>query len=194
MQKYEIRILSLSEMEEIYEGPAKEHFPANERKPFKAIVRMHQAGCYEGLGLYAGDVLVAYAFYVQTPDNEVRLLDYYAVIEEYRGTGAGSTFLELMKEWHQDSQCIILETEDLATAVDEEERRIRSRRNAFYLRNGVIETNIHVSYFAADYQIFYLPVCGEKTQEQVLEDLKKIYGVMFMEKRDELIQYRKIGE
>lgn len=190
MQNYQIRYLNLKEMEEIYEGPAKGHFPANERKPFKAIVRMHQAGCYEGLGLFARDVLVAYAFYVQTLDKEVRLLDYYAVMEEYRGTGIGSTFLGMMKEWYKDSHCIILETEDFLTASNEEEREIRQRRNAFYLRNGVIETNIHVSYFAADYQIFYLPVCGDKTQEQVLEDLKKIYGVMFMEKAEELIKYR----
>lgn len=192
MQNYQIRYLSLEEMKEIYEDSSVRHFPANERKPFKAIVRMHEAGCYEGLGLFDEKTLIAYAFYVQTPDKEISLLDYYAVMEEYRGIGVGSAFLGMMKEWYKSSRCIILETEDLSMAADEEELEIRRRRNSFYLRNGVVETDIHVSYFDADYQIFYLPVSGKMTREQVLEDLKKIYRVMFLDKMEELIRYREV--
>lgn len=199
MQNYEIRYLTLQEMEEIYEGPAKSHFPANERKPFKAIVRMNETGCYEGLGLFKKEEedgkpgLVAYAFYVQSPDKKLRLLDYYAVMENHRGKGIGSEFLKKMQEWYKDSQGIILETEDFATAETKEERETRSRRNAFYLRNGVRETDIHLSYFAADYQIFYIPVSGAKTREQVMEELKKIYSVMFGDKVEELIKYRAVN-
>lgn len=199
MTNYEIRILSLQEMEEIYEGPAKNHFPDNERKPFKAIVRMHGEGCYEGLGLFEVNSNtdkpgpVAYAFYVQTPDKKLRLLDYYGVMENCRGTGVGSEFLKRMQEWYKDSRGIILETEDLATAKTEEERKTRSRRNTFYVSNGVVETDIHLSYFSADYQIFYIPVGGEKTREQVLEDLNSIYGIMFKDKTEELIKYRTLN-
>ncbi len=190
MQKYQIRYLNLQEMEEIYEGPAKNHFPANERKPFKAIVRMQAEGCYEGLGLLDGEEIVAYAFFVQTPDKKLRLLDYFAVMENHRGMGVGSEFLNLIQDYYKGSRGIILETEDFATAVTEEERGTRSRRNAFYLRNGVRETDIHLSYFAADYQIFYIPVNETKTKEQVMEDLNKIYAVMFGDKVEELIKYR----
>ncbi|MBQ7954371.1 MAG: GNAT family N-acetyltransferase [Lachnospiraceae bacterium] len=187
-QDYQIRKLSLPEMEEVYEGPARRHFPANELKPLKAIKRMYGDGCYEALGLFSGTEFLAYAFYVQTPDGKSRLLDYYAVMEEYRSSGVGSLFLSKMREWYRDCQCIILETEDLALAKDEKERETRARRNAFYVRNGGVETEIHVSYFAADYQIFYLPIKGEKSMEQVLADLKKIYRVMFQDKLEKIVE------
>ncbi len=190
MQKYQIRYLNLQEMEEIYEGPAKNHFPANERKPFKAIVRMQAEGCYEGLGLLDGEEIVAYAFFVQTPDKKLRLLDYFAVMENHRGMGVGSEFLNRIQDYYKGSRGIVLETEDFVTSTTEEERETRNRRNAFYLRNGARETDIHLSYFAADYQIFYIPVSGVKTREQVMEDLNKIYGVMFGDKVEELIKYR----
>ena len=180
-------------MHNIYEGVAKGHFPANERKPFEAIVRMNQTGCYEGLGLYDSKKnLVAYALYVKTLDGSARLLDYYAVLEEYRSNGVGSVFLEKMKSWYEDSPCIILETEDIFTASNEDEKNERSRRNGFYLRNGVIETDIHVSYFQADYQIFYLPIREELSKEQILAALEKIYRVMFGEKMERIIQYREL--
>ncbi len=189
-KNYKIKELTLPEMQDIYQGPAVNHFPANERKPYKAIERMYYAGCYEGLGLFEEGNLVAYAFFVQTKDKQIRLLDYYAVLEAYRSSGVGSIFLGKMKEWYKENSCILLETEDLALALNEEERQLRSRRNAFYLKNGVRETDIHVSYFAADYQIFYLPLREVKTEQQVFEKLKQIYRVMFGEKTEELVKYR----
>lgn len=198
MSDFEVRSLSLPEMEEIYEGLGKEHFPANERKPFSAIRKMYENGCYEALGLYeqgrekSSEEPVAYAFYVQTKDGKVRLLDYYAVRKEYRGSGVGSVFLNRMKEWYKNSDCIILETEDLAVAETEEERTIRSRRNSFYLQNAVIQTDIHVSYCGADYQIFYIPLKEIKTRAQILKDMKKVYGIMFGEKMETLVCYREL--
>lgn len=198
MSDFEVRCLSLPEMEEIYEGLGKEHFPANERKPFSEIRRMYEEGCYEALGFYeqgqenSSEEPVAYAFYVQTKDKAVRLLDYYAVRLEYRGSGVGSVFLNRMKEWYKDSDCIILETEDLATAENEEERKTRIRRNSFYLQNEVIQTDIHVSYFEADYQIFYIPLKGIKSRAQVIEDMEKVYRIMFGKKMETLVCYREV--
>ena len=186
-KEYQVRVLNMEEIERVYLGPAQRHFPANELKPLKAIGRMYGDGCYEALGLFDGEKLVAYAFYVQTPDKQNRLLDYYAVMEEYRCNGVGGLFLAKMREWYRDCQGIILETEDLALAQNEEERCTRERRNAFYVRNGVVETAIRASYYSADYQIFYLPIKEEKCVEQIYEELVRIYRVMFLEKFEEIV-------
>lgn len=187
-QKYQIRILSKEETEHVYTKAAVRHFPANELKPLKAIWRMMDAGCYETLGMYLDGQLVSYAFFVQTKDKQNRLLDYYAVMEDYRGNGIGGLFLQRMREWYSDCQGIILETEDIALAQNEEEYKIRARRNAFYVQNGVVETPIKTSYFSADYQIFYLPIKGKKTISQVHEGIRQIYSVMFLDKVDEIVK------
>ncbi len=193
-QQFDIKVLGLEEIEEIYMGPAVRHFPANERKPMKAIRRMYQAGAYEGLGFFEREALVAYALYVVAPDGRNLLLDYYAVLEDYRGKGIGSIFLQRMSCWYADRQTILLETEDVLLAADEKERQLRSRRNDFYLRNGVRETRIHVSYCGADYQVFYLPIREQKDEIRVQEALEQIYRVMFPETYEEWVKMQTKSE
>lgn len=155
---------------------------------------MYGDGCYQGLGMYVqadgeknAEELAAYALFVTTPEKDALLLDYYAVLEEHRESGTGSLFLQKMKEVYKNRAGILLETEDLALAANEEERQTRTRRNAFYVRNGVTETQIRVSYCGADYQIFYMPICKSADTERIYADLEKIYRVMFLEKYDEYV-------
>lgn len=184
---YKIRVLNIEETEDIYMGPAVRHFPANERKPMKAIRRMYGEGCYETLGLFDGEKLAAYALFVVSPGGDHLLLDYYAVLEEYRGSGVGSLFLQRMRQWYGDRQGILLETEDVLLAADEKERSTRLRRNAFYLRNGVRETQIRASYCGADYQVFYMPIREEKSEQEIRDGLEQIYRIMLLDKYEEWV-------
>lgn len=192
---YEIRMLELAEIEDIYEHPAQRHFPENELKPLKSIRRMYTEGCYQGLGMYVrgetGEELAAYALFVTTKEQDALLLDYYAVLEGRRNSGTGSLFLQRMKELFRDRNGILLETEDIELAANEEERQTRTRRNAFYRRNGVKETQLRVSYCGADYQIFYMPICRDADETQIRWELEKVYRVMFQEKYEETVTMKR---
>ena len=76
--------------------------------------------------------------------QEIVLLDYFAIAEEYRGEGLGSDALLLLRELYRDNQ-FFLEIEELDSSQPNAMERIR--RKNFYLRNGMIETGIHVSLF-----------------------------------------------
>lgn len=144
---------------EIYTTIAPLHFPTEELRPLANLQSLIDRNGYEGLGLYdsESDALAGYGFFVRIPDADIVLLDYYAILEEYRNQGVGSFFLTQMKEHYCDLRGILLETEDYDTASTEEERSVRARRDAFYMRNGALRTSTKTTVFCVDFQIFFIP-------------------------------------
>ena len=126
---YRIEKLAPSQIREIYTGPAVRHFPADERKPVAAIEKLLEDGMYIGLGMFEAGrstdeseegPLMAYALFTKAADDYV-LLDYYAVLEEYRSDGVGSIFIKEMDKHLEGVHGMLLETEDIDSAADEEE-------------------------------------------------------------------------
>lgn len=183
---YEMRRLEKEQIIDIYTGPAGWHFPQEELKPLKTVIRLLEEGGYEGLGLFSGskdgrEELAGYALFIRTPGTRTLLLDYYAVMEEYRNGGTGSLFLEKMKELYRDLDMILLETEAPETAADEEERALRNRRNGFYKRNGAVFTQVRSRLFGVEFYISFLPLKKNPDSLQVAEQLKAVYRYMLGE-------------
>lgn len=173
----EIQVLEIEEISRIYETYMKEDFPKNELKPLKVLETMLEKGIYECLGLYQGEELMAYAYFVKHTVRKTLLLDYFAVCAEHRAGGVGSAFLAQMKEFFADRQAILLECESISCAGSEEERIIRSRRINFYVRNGGCKTRMKSELFGVEYDILYLPLGMEVID--VMEALKQLYQQMF---------------
>lgn len=178
---FTMRNLSDKQILSIYTGVAKQHFPEAELKPVAIIERMLEDGGYEGIGLFFEDKLVGYAFFVKVPLNDVLLLDYYAVLEEFRNGGTGSLFLQKMQDSYQHKAAIILETEEPDQANNQAEYDIRLRRNLFYERNGAISTDVKSRLYIVDFGIFYIPLLKTFTNSQIGKQLDCIYRYMFDE-------------
>ncbi len=181
---YCMKRLSLSDVEAIYNKYIHLHFPKEEIKPLKNIQRMWEDCAYQGLGMYensegkGADNLIGYAFFAMAENTPVLLLDYYAIVEEYRSKGAGSVFLQSMQSYLSEYKGILLETEDIEHAANEEERRIRERRDEFYTRNGVMSTPIKSIVYGVRYAIWYLSFDGKQDDEFCTECLRNIYRSM----------------
>uniref|UniRef100_UPI004056F5B2 hypothetical protein n=1 Tax=Acetatifactor sp. TaxID=1872090 RepID=UPI004056F5B2 len=172
---YHIRPLSCEEAVAIYRDIAPAHFPGNELKPVAAIESLYDRNAYLGLGLYetsasvtesdtaptnASTGLLGYALFLTVPGTDAVLLDYYAILEEYRSLGLGSFFLQEMKKYFKDSseiQGILIETEDPAFAADQADALLRNRRNAFYHKNGAFLTGVACTLFGVPFQIHFMP-------------------------------------
>ncbi|MGN0165234.1 MAG: GNAT family N-acetyltransferase [Lachnospiraceae bacterium] len=184
-----IKKLNFEQIAEIYNGVLGKHFPPEEVKPLKNIQKMLLEGCYQVLGMYEADKvdeenvfagLIGYAFFVISTDRDFVLLDYYAMMDEYRGQGFGSKFLAQIKREYIDCRGVLLETEDVSKASDEEQRSLRERRNRFYRGNGVKETGIRSSVYGVPYEIWIMSINGETIESsQCRSALEKIYSVMF---------------
>ncbi len=177
-----IRPVQIEEAAKIYEDHLLRHFPPEEVKPFANIRAMWKVDGYEVFGCYDGEKLLAYGFLSTCPDSEVVLLDYLAVLDEYRGTGIGSRFLRsLCKLYQQKKKAIIIETEDLDHACNQDEVEERIRRDRFYTGNGVVRTSLTSRVYDAFYRIWYLPVEEELSEECCQEEYDRIYRFMLSE-------------
>ncbi|MBR3032250.1 MAG: GNAT family N-acetyltransferase [Clostridiales bacterium] len=110
-----IRELSLEEIRDIYNRYLYNDFPFDERKPLDRIEKSMRDGQYICLGAWDKDGnFLAYAFFVVIGRNV--LLDYYAVVQKYRGTGIGTSFLPQAAS-KTDAECLIIEIEDPGSAM-----------------------------------------------------------------------------
>jgi len=167
---YCIKLLTPEATVQIYRDIAPAHFPADELKPVAAIEALYDLNAYLGLGLYRSedDMLMGYALFLTPPASDTVLLDYYAVLEEYRELGLGSFFLQEMKRYFQetsDIKWILIETEDPACTEDKEEALLRNRRNAFYYKNGAHPTGVACTLFGVPFQIQFLPTVHAETEQ-----------------------------
>lgn len=180
--EYTIIDLTLEQVEDIYNTWIHLHFPREEIKPLKNIRKMWSIGAYRALGMYEqkekGQQLIGYAFYAMGQDCNMLLLDYLAIVEAYRGQGMGGIFLREMRERLPEFEGILIETEDIDFAANEEERRIRQNRDAFYKRNGVLRTGIKSQIYGVRFAIWQLPVVGSMTDTECKRNLENIYKIM----------------
>ena len=174
------QLLSAEQVADIYHNHMKQDFPPAEVKPLLLIQQLIKRGVYQPYGWYEENGnLIAYSFFVKAPEGTVLLMDYFAVCRAYRNSGYGSQCLALMKTLWQNTRGILAEVEDPAKSISPEEEHTRTRRVAFYQRNGMRPTAVHSVLFGVPYILHYLPVAGECADEQIKEELDAIYRTLF---------------
>lgn len=180
----QMKRLNRYETADIYEKWIHRHFPQDEIKPLKSIYRMWDMGCYSAVGIYTEPEddgvpdFVGYAFFVSAPDSSQILLDYLAVVEKYRSHGIGSVFLKQAKEILPEYKGILIETEDVEFAENEEERRVRDKRDSFYERNGALRTGVKGEVYGVRYAIWDFPLKEAAKSDECRENLEKIYKII----------------
>lgn len=172
------RELTFLEIENIYQQYMTHDFPENELKPLSSIERMYQQGRYKGFVMEENGEVKAYWMLLQDSENNAYLLDYFAVLEEFRGQGYGSRALVNILDSVEVDELVVIEAENPKKAASQNENEIQERRLDFYRRNGVIFTELASVVYEAAYVIMYLSKGGKELPE---EEVYRIY-VDFYEK------------
>ncbi|SHK69001.1 hypothetical protein SAMN02745243_03512 [Hespellia stercorisuis DSM 15480] len=184
-----IKELSQNEFWEIYRTQMKQDFPKSEIRREDNFENLWRDQKYLALGWYEEKPgngqqkecsLTGYAFFVIAEDAV--LLDYFAVLADQRGNGSGGRFLEAMKTYFAErTDCILLEVENPEYAVDENDRKLRERRIAFYERHGVFFSKVETRVFTDEYLILVLPVqkAKEHPVKEWAEQIKGVYESIF---------------
>lgn len=172
------KIASMDEITEIYNTYMKKDFPPAELKPLSAIKYSVEKGWYKvyiacdeneikGYACIADCTNPSTAKAVPRPldkggeleritdgnTDSIGFLDYFAIVKDYRGTGVGTEFFKALGDF-TNFDCIILETESVESAKNEEEDFIRKRRIAFYKRSGCVNTGCMYNVFGVEYNVF----------------------------------------
>ena len=150
-------------------------FPEDEIKPWFVIEELLRQGVYELLGAWCDDVQVGYAW-MFVPAGESILVDYLAVLPEYRGTGVGTAVLQALRQRYND-KLIILESEFPDEAPEPDVAR---RRLGFYHRAGFVNTGVEVILFGVHFCILSY---GEDPHAR--EHMESLYRAMFPDQQYE---------
>lgn len=150
-------------------------FSANERRPLFSIRQLLRKGRYTCWRMVRDGEMAAYACFVHNTETSSVLLDYYAVMPHMRGTGIGSKFLASLRGV-VDVDGIIIESEMPSHAQDAEDMQIRTRRIAFYERNGAELSTLGWYAFGVDYNLLWLPVRRPMNQGAMGKDIQQLYA------------------
>jgi len=81
--------LSIEEFTDIYNQYMVEDFPKDELKPLERMIFTMKTGLSCAYGMYEGKNLMGYAVFILPQGLQYGLLDYLAVLKQYRGSGVG---------------------------------------------------------------------------------------------------------
>lgn len=179
----ELRELSAEQLTEVYNQHMVIDFPQDELKPLERILHTMKTGLSCAYGIYEEGALRGYAVFVVPDGLRYGLLDYLAVVKEYRGMGVGHIFFELVGDTlsaRYPALCgFLIESEAIALAANDKERQIRERRISFYRQNHCVMTTLGSRLFGVDYSILVYDFDKREDAMVTLEDLDSIYLAMF---------------
>ena len=167
------RLTDFAQVEALYQTRLKKDFARKELRPLASLRRSWEHDAYDCYGLYDGEALLGYAFFVRLEKND--LLDYFAIAEEHRDEGLGTVFLQMLASCLADADCAVCEVEDPERAQDEETRAQRERRLRFYLRSGYRKTELTSRVFGVDYRILEAPTGSSGYRKTELTS--RVFGV-----------------
>ena len=172
----EIKLMSATQLEELYVNCLPKDFPKAEIKPLLTLQRLYQAGEYKPLAFLENGELIGYALLIVSEGKNSCLLDYFAVLSRFRSGGRGSQILKLLREYflgkkHQ----ILIECEHPDFAPD---RAQALRRLKFYNNAGAKKAEIETKLFGVRYLVYALTCDNTAQPLPVHDDIAFYYGKM----------------
>lgn len=182
MYKMNMRLLNEDEITRIYETNMPCDFAKDEIKPLSRILELCKLDKYFCYGFYEKgesetETMIAYAFLVTSENRKAVLVDYFAVADDVRGLGYGSECFKMLLDKVKEKKLgtLFLEVENPDFGKDEEERLLRKRRIAFYIRNGMTLTNLRIFLYDVEY---LLMTSFASEQADVKEQIYAVYKVL----------------
>ena len=171
---FRVETLDLDRIRQLYTERVARDFPPDEIKPFSRIEKALSRGEYVCYGATDGGRILGYAFFVIT--GRQALFDYFAVDQSLRGRGIGSRFIRaLIGDTLAGMACVLLEVDDPDGAKTSDEEKLRRRRLAFYLRNGLRDTGVRAKVYGVRFRILWLPIGEEPAPEAV----RRVYSGLY---------------
>ncbi len=154
--------------EKLYEEHLVRDFPEDEVKPFSVIEDAMQEGHYLVYAAMLDGETAGYAF-LETGERKgkrIALLDYFAVVSGKRDQGVGSRIMKAMTSGEMRFDYILVESERVTEDLDEEQKRERLRRIAFYERAGAKRSGVYTYLYGVFYDIMIFAANKEKISTQ----------------------------
>ena len=148
----------------------KKDFPSDELKPYALIYRNIKNNECIALGYYEDNILKGYATIMIA--GNVLLLDYYAILSEYRNQGLGTSFLKELSDYFKDYDVLLIESES-------EDTPVARKRIDFYKRCGCKDSGVRGTLYFVDYVLLYKELSKTYTKEEIEDVIHDTYHIVY---------------
>lgn len=172
-----IQEIDINEFEKNIYSYYLEIFPENERKTLKMINSSFDEGYTKIIKINQSDNLCGFMIINKIKENGYAILDYFAILPQYRSKGIGTKALKLLIDEETKNKGMFIEIEKIGLGKDDKENLIRENRKKFYEKIGFKKLNYDFVLFNVVYTPYIYSNIEEK-EEKIVKQIFNMYEVI----------------
>ena len=184
MEDINLKYIDIEEFKEKIYSYYLEIFPEDERKPLELIKSSYEKHYTKIIEILYKSEIVGFMLLNRIKDKGYSVLDYLAVLPQYRDSKFGTKALQVLLEQEKESSGVFIEIEKLGLGNSKEENLLREKRKNFYEKIGFKKLNFDLILFNVIYTP-YLFSNKEDNEDVIIEEIFNIYKAISGKQRIE---------
>ncbi len=151
-----------------------EIFPEDERKPLELIQLSYEKQYTKIIEILYKNEMVGFMVLNRVKDKGYAVLDYLAILPQYRNSKFGTKALQILLEQEKENSGIFIEIEKVGLGKDIEENLLREKRKNFYEKIGFKKLNFDLFLF----DVIYTPYLFSNIKDDesmIIDEILNIY-------------------
>lgn len=169
--------IGIDEFKEVLYSYYLEIFPREERKPLELIKSTYNKGYSRIIKIINNETITGFMILNRVKNNSYAILDYLAILPQYRNRGIGTSALKLLIEQERKNNGIFVEIEKVGLGKDKEENEFRSKRKKFYEELGFKKLKFDLILF----DVVYMPYIYSNIdieEDYIINEIWNIYELI----------------
>lgn len=173
MEDIKLKDISIDEFEKEVYLYYLQIFPEDERKSLELLRSSYERHYTKIIEILCKNEMVGFMILNRVNDKGYVVLDYLAILPQYRNNKFGTRALQILLEQERDNSGIFIEIEKVGLGKDTEENLLREKRKNFYEKIGFKKLNFDLFLF----DVIYTPYLFSniKDNEDIIID--KIFNI-----------------
>lgn len=151
-----------------------EIFPEDERKPLELIQSSYEKQYTKIIEILYKSEMVGFMVINRVKDKGYAVLDYLAILPQYRNSKFGTKALQILLEQEKESSGLFIEVEKVGLGKNTEENLLREKRKNFYEKVGFRKLNFDLFLFDVIYTP-YLFSNFRDDENMIITEILNIY-------------------
>lgn len=174
MEDIELKDIGIDEFKKDIYSYYLEIFPEDERKPIELIQSAYEKKYTTIIEILYKNEIAGFMILNRVKAKSYAVLDYLAILPQYRNNKIGTKALEILLEQEKESSGIFIEIEKVGLGKDEEENLLREKRKNFYEKLEFKRLNFDLFLFDVIYTP-YLFSNIEDNEDIIIKEILEIY-------------------
>lgn len=174
MENIKLKYVGMNEFKEDVYSYYLEIFPEDERKPLELIQSSYEEQYTKIIEIIHKSEIVGFMLLNRVKEKGYCVLDYLAILPQYRNSKFGTKALQLLLEQEKENKGVFIEVEKPGLGRDKEENLLRERRTNFYEKIGFKKLNFDLLLF----DVMYVPYLYSKINDDesiIINEILNIY-------------------